>query len=413
MRNFLKVHSWLEICHVIVACIICLWLLNPTSANPKELIPYMILWLGLILVDYGASEFLSIIQRKSFLIMWLWIIVMLFYYCFNHMDFALSYILYAFVFIIGFVYLKEDSRCAALLISGVTLMYYAVIAVNTLIAYQTVPAISRILADGNIDNIVARGGGNYITPFIGSFAYVYSLVLLIPMILVMAKNHSDKKKKLFYFALTFLFSYLVIKSQFMIAVLILFMLIAYLLIMEIKSDRSKALVLLISVFIALTVFLFGGGLFRYLSSIVSSTNFSHRLREIGDALTGVGIGASSDIGSRLRLYGVSIDNFFSHPFFGAGEGDILYSNFGNHSTLLDMFAKYGLIGGVTLLLYYVKPFQLIKSAMTEVEISSYRYILIGLFVLSIVNPTDTKPNMLLVYILAPMIIRMSSVSVKG
>ena len=106
-----------------------------------------------------------------------------------------------------------------------------------------------------------------------------------------------------------------------------------------------------------------------LSEMVPSYNFSVRFKEIADALEG-NVSANTDIGARGSLYQVSINAFLSNPIFGAGDKN-LYVDYGNHSTILDAFAKYGLLGGSLNLLYFYKPISCVKLHLSETSKSIY------------------------------------------
>lgn len=113
---------------------------------------------------------------------------------------------------------------------------------------------------------------------------------------------------------------------------------------------------------------------------------------------------SNHVDAREYVYQKSIDGFINSPLIGNGfkSGNVYSQNkdedsgIGNHSSVLDALAQFGLIGGVPLLLFLFYPFKLSKIKNFD------RLHLIPFYIMSCLNPTIRCYHvMLIVYLIIP------------
>ena len=138
--------------------------------------------------------------------------------------------------------------------------------------------------------------------------------------------------------------------------------------------RRKALVYLFSIVVIVTaIYVYTSGLlidiFDWLADIMPSDRLADRFREISTALFYEDINASrGSLSGRSNLIGISWDTFTSsigHFVFGAGEHFGDNTIIGHHSFFIDTLARYGIIGGALMFMYFKKQYQIIMSVLDK------------------------------------------------
>lgn len=390
----------LQLC---LTCGIVCWLINPVSENIYVLAMMTITWL--VIAGFRNYEALSIIFLKRWYVWaYLWILVLFLYSCVGHVDFSLSYIMYAFCFGIGAYYIVCEDTKAATIITCVSIGYLLIISVSTLQAYEFVPGLSRILANGDINVVIERGGGAFITPFIAGYGGIYGLaVLSVVLMFCGSKKCLPRILRLFLITISIFWIFVVIRAEYLVAVMLIIIGLGYLLISRIKSKRTKLIMSIISVLLLILIFGFGQYFFIWLADRINISNFSIRLRELASFFSGNGLSNVSDAGERLSMYTTSISSFLDAPLFGKGTG-ILFLTYGNHSTILDAFAKYGLIGGIAFIVFYYNPMKNILLQFGDNNQKGYKMFLTLILILALINVADTRVNFALVYIVCPLLL---------
>ena len=138
--------------------------------------------------------------------------------------------------------------------------------------------------------------------------------------------------------------------------------------------KNKSLVVLLTIIIGLlSVFIYSSGLlvnmFDWIADVVPSERLASRFHEISIALYYEDIKASrGSLSGRSDLIGVSWETFTSgigHFIFGVGEhfGDNMI--IGHHSFFIDTLARYGIIGGAVMFVYFKKQYQIIMSELDK------------------------------------------------
>lgn len=137
--------------------------------------------------------------------------------------------------------------------------------------------------------------------------------------------------------------------------------------------RKSFIVILSIAIIVMAIYIVTSGLlvdlFEWIADIIPSERLSKRFSEISTALYYENIDASSgSLSGRNRLIGISWDTFTSsigHFVFGAGEHSNDNMIIGHHSFFIDTLARYGIIGGAMMFVYFKKQYQIIMSYLDK------------------------------------------------
>lgn len=109
--------------------------------------------------------------------------------------------------------------------------------------------------------------------------------------------------------------------------------------------------------------------FDWLAAVIPSERLASRFSEISVALEYEDINASrGSLSSRSDLIGVSWHTFISNVgyfLFGAGEHVKDNTIIGHHCFFVDTLARYGIIGGILVFLYFKKQFQIIMTYLDK------------------------------------------------
>lgn len=138
--------------------------------------------------------------------------------------------------------------------------------------------------------------------------------------------------------------------------------------------KSKAWVYSFSIIIIVsTIYIYVSGsligVFDWLADVIPSDRLAIRFREISAALKYEDFEASSgSLSARNRLIGTSWNTFTSNIgyfVFGAGEHTNNNTIIGHHSFFFDTLARYGIIGGTLMFVYFKKQYQIIMSVLDK------------------------------------------------
>ena len=402
-KEMLKISfNLLWIIELVFAIGISIWLINPISENMVLLLLLTIGWLFIATLRQ-PKNIKNIFLNKRYILTYIWLFVLFGYSIIGHSEYSFSYILLAICFSIGQYYIINKDINAALLIFISCISYYLIICIKTLEAYVDRPGVSRILANGDLDVIISRGGMDYLTPFVAGYDTIYGFVISASLFYYLGfSKETNRLTKYIFLTFAVIFSYLIFKSEYSFAVILLACGIIISYILNLKTDRDKILVMIFVGFILFLTIGFGQVMIEWIADKVPSVNYQVRLYELSSLLYGASVSTSSDIGTRMYLYGISISNFIETPIFGKGTG-VLYDTYGNHSTFMDAFAKYGLVGAIPFIMYYFVPIDKMRSRLGEKESKSYNMITILFLLLMIFNRGDTRTNMCMMYILCPLV----------
>lgn len=382
----------------LVACLYCvLWMINPVSNNIYTIGVAVLVWLLSAFLLNGKTLYNIMLNRKSFLI-WLWPLVMAFYSLAGHMNFSFAYFIYIFIgFMIPFyVFDRNEFACRMIAIIGIG--YSILISIITLYAYRTFPAISRVLSYGSDDLISAQGGLMYKTPFVAGYKNIYMLIFLVVAIGAVYKQINSKPLKALCGVLCLLFIINIIFGQFSIALIILFVGIYGCFVYVQENSRKRLFWCVMAILGGMVVLLCIKPVLLFLAGIFGG-NIATHFKDLVSFLEGSGgVGLTLD---RVYVYRLSIESFFNNPLFGAGTLDALYVSNGNHSSILDSFARFGIFGAVSYFYTFFVPYRLNKKALGEKFQRLYCWLFVLFMLSALFNTMFNYQTLCTIFILVP------------
>ena len=301
-------------------------------------------------------------------------------------DFAtdIYFIAQTFIYPLVTLYLfKCQNQKAVTRIFYIVIISYMVTAVTTYIGCGIFPGASRQIA-GNLDSKDEELFTLYMQYNIGSFAFIYTLVMLLPIAIGMFRTH--KKSILFSVTMMVLIVMTVIRSEYSTA-LIMMVLIAVSFFFP-TNFRFRHIFYL---FIVCGIFyivgkLSLGQLLIDLSQKVESASVSERFYDLGTFFVSNGGAANmeGDVGYRMEFYQKSLDMFKAYPILGGGVQAA-----GGHSFLFDNLGKFGIIGLFATILVYSKIYILFYRPFRFNSWYGYALIVfVVALILATLNPKD-------------------------
>lgn len=245
-----------------------------------------------------------------------------------------------------------------------TLLTFSLILVNIINVYT----IIRNLSYYNLSRLLSTGlymGENSQIAGVASYGYIYGLIfILIALIILFYKTIKDEKRILWFVLATILTSIsVIIVTEFLIAIILLLL---GIIIYFAKLYKIKRM-LIFTITLTLLCLIFAKPIsiiFHKMKGITSfSYNISERMEDIAYFFEG-NLDSSLDIKTRFDVYNKSINTFTKHPIIGVGYNQYIFDNeiIGHHSTFIDEFGKYGIIGALPLFLmiyaYFYKTYKM-------------------------------------------------------
>lgn len=277
--------------------------------------------------------------------------------------------------------LKKGNVRSFQYIIGFVWIAYIITAITTIIGCHYFPEAPREIAAALSTEDPVKYH-MYMNMNIGSLAFIYTLVLMLP-ILVYTIRFSIINR-IISISCLLLFIVTVYTSQYATALLFLFIGI----LPFVLHKKFKATTILLLGACAVIVFLFSkdtlAGLFTYLSSAFQSEILSDRFQSLADLIQGGVNRTDGDIAARQDFYKASFDAFLQSPLWGTGK-----SVGGGHSYVLDVLANYGLIGLGAVILMYRKIYTLFYSTWKRTDSYGYIYLIFIMSIcLAILNPKE-------------------------
>ena len=301
----------------------------------------------------------------------------------RHFGIELYGLLQLFIFpLLGLYFYKYGESRTLKRMFFYVLVSYLVTAITTYFGCKAFPGASRQIA-AMLDSKEAERYALYMSYNIGSFSFVYSLVLLSPIVIYLLR---DKKiPVVFGLVMLIVIALTIIEAEYTIA-LISFVVILLIFFLP-KYIKRRHLITIVIAFVLLYAFgqLFLGQWLVNLSQKTTSEEFAVRLYDLGVFFSsGIVQVENGDMTARLDLYKVSIDAFKAHPLFGSGVKAA-----GGHSFFWDNLGKFGLLGLFAMIIMYSRIFKLFyKSCRNNCW---FGYVSVAFFVaiiFVIVNPKD-------------------------
>lgn len=259
----------------------------------------------------------------------------------------------------------------------IIMVMYLITAVTTYIGTINYPGAARMMATLSSSDLLYR---IYVKKNIGSFAFVYELVLLTPLLVYLTR--SKWVKPIIGYLLIAFFGVVIVATEYGMAVMLYF---ASLLLLVFPKLTSKKLMILLLVLVL--VFVIGAELvanvFEQLSLSVDSETLAERFLAVAETLRGEDELSSATGESRIELYTKSLESFWDTALLGKwGNGGI-----GGHSFVFDTMGNYGLLGIAGLIIVFFTIYKLCLKPYPGEDIFPYLLwtCLLGI-ILMVLNP---------------------------
>ena len=242
-----------------------------------------------------------------------------------------------------YVYIKNDVNMAKRLLVFI-MVFYLITCITTFIGCYIYEGAPRHMSNGNFAENNPDLMALYTSFNIGSFSFVYSLVVLSPLVLFMLKNKIIGS--VFNAIVVVILTAVIIKMEYTTALLLYLSCFALLLLprdftMKQFNRMTIALMLFLFVFAPLLP-----AILDFLSESLGSEQVSERLGSISDLWSYRTVEDDSDLGSRFDLWGQSLKIFADT--FPLGSLD----KAGGHSFIFDNMAKYGIFGLIAMIIVF-------------------------------------------------------------
>ena len=258
----------------------------------------------------------------------------------------------------------------------VVLCIYPVWMFLTIQTYAVVPNISRALAGNDrADTIYWSLRG------VGGYGMVYSIVIMIPILIYILKNIRFRNK--FQTALVWvnliLSVALILMAGYSLALLISVIGIFFILLYKQRGLDSFLKVLLAVIALLIVYILFRNDFLNWIVDITKGSMYERKVVDIINSM--MENQSTGTLEARMVRYQLSWETFIEHPIFGCfiqGSNDV-----GGHSYFLDMFARFGLLGGLSFLYLVIAP--LVKMFRSNRNPSMYLTAIVQVLVLGFTN----------------------------
>ncbi len=272
------------------------------------------------------------------------------------------------------------------ILSYITIIGLTITAITTYLGVLLFPEIARTLAavsESDTEIIAISTQMN-----IGGFDIVYCVVLALPLYFILIEHFANGKvlvEKGLKILVVLLIGMFVLKTQYTTAVLLLFLSVFLIIIFRKVSIKGMIILafLIVLMFESFSDDLVNG--LNHTAEIVNSESISMRLEELADSIN-AGAVSGEDITERSKVYKKSVDIFLANPIIGSWHIEGV-SSVGGHSTVLDLLAYTGSIGGLFIVytIYKVERY-LLGTMKSDINGKYIQIFLMNFFVLSVLNP---------------------------
>lgn len=216
------------------------------------------------------------------------------------------------------------------------LLCYLITSITTSIGCNIYEGAARHMSNGRFAETNPDLMALYTAFNIGTFSFIYSVVILFPLILYILKAHVTN---IFVsISIIVVFSAVIVITEYTTA-LLLFMS-SFILLLLPKGFKKEQLFGLVSVLLFVLV-LFAPilpAIMGFISEMMGSEQVAERLGSISDLWTQRQVDSDSDFSYRIELWSQSLNIFLTS--FPIGSGD----KSGGHSFVFDNMARYGVLG---------------------------------------------------------------------
>lgn len=389
---------------LVAAIIIITSIISNLSSNIIG-IPLAIIWFVLAYLENRKSfstYFLS--NKKLVLFVYFWVIVSIILFVIKN-TFMTSYEIKNIIriainlLIFGYYFYLEDTKSIKFLlkIALITISIYSIFTVRALIES---PNLSRILATENPEKYTGYISNRFVGGY--DFAYGITFVLISLFSVTFNKDFITTKNKLLNYIIIALLTITLLYQQFTIALILLIIGIGINL-LKIRNIRQLMLWIVIITIIVLVMSNYIITLLNFIAKNIKQETISQRIYEVTSLLEEKRLDNTVDLKERTKKYITSFATFLKDPLGLNDEKEI-----GNHSELLDEYAKYGVvIATITIIPIYIY----IKFIYCKLQSNSKRRIWFSITILylvfNIINTTMFINVTILIFFVTPAIIYIS------
>lgn len=243
--------------------------------------------------------------------------------------------------LLGYYVMRNCAQNKTVFFSKIIFWIFLITCITTIIGCTQYPDAARYLAtvsDANEELAVMYDWKN-----IGGYNFVYSLVLVHPLLILGYKRNKINKALALCCSITVLTIsiYSGYTTAFLLSILSSYM---YLLDKDLSPKRLARWLIGAGIIVILFYTVFSNILLK-LSEVISNEDIAYRLKALAGGKTGI----ENSEDNRLELYRMSLNTFLQSPILGAlTSGGIN----GGHSFILDFLAQFGLIGLIILFAMY-------------------------------------------------------------
>jgi hypothetical protein len=376
------------------------------NSSPFKLIFLLIGVICLLVAASFSARWLNDYIKYYLFSFFIIVFIILTHYLFNHYDgFLLNLVDYMLVILfigIGLFLIYIDNQQLDKWILIIFMVAFIITTITTLTNLLININYSRLLASSStseeITQILRRKN-------IGSFDFIYGILVGIPALLILVKNKIGKKAKFILIINLILGTLCVLNANFTTAYLILGLNILVIILPN-RIGFNKFIPLFLFCFLALiyigkSLIIFALNIsLNYINSIMTQ----QKIFDIINFLNGKT--SLNNVTSRSGLIQNSIESFSINPLFGVGAYYNSFDIVGGHSQLIDEIARYGILGCffmfMPIILFVITTIRKLNSNWSK---KAYAISFMFYLILGIVNPIFGYFISLLFYIILPTLIR--------
>jgi oligosaccharide repeat unit polymerase len=246
--------------------------------------------------------------------------------------------------LVAYYLIETNNKEASKAIIKVIIIFTSVTLVSSIIGLHNIPMAARMIATPttSYEELFSFRRMN-----IGGFAFVYTCLFFIPMLIA---SYKMKKIKFWHLFIGLgLISYYVVLTQYATAVLLLILSLVSLFFPK-KIPIKKMVIILVVILITIILTRTYIANMLYYISGRSSYILQVKISAFADVIAGVENNTAS-LAIRQMVYEKSFNAFLKHPLFGSFLTNDNYV-YGGHSFILDTLAQFGIFGLIILGLIY-------------------------------------------------------------
>ena len=291
-----------------------------------------------IMYDFDGFYTVFIGFEKKNWLLYSWIIYLLVESLIRNSQFPLKVVMTIFCLQM-FWYYFDKVKILKRQIVCITIYLIAIIG-NSIFKLIENPLISRELAGASFENAGV---------FMAGYSIIYSSVFIIPFLyfVLLTRRGLTKSKKIVLLTIIVAGSFMIVMAQYTIALILLsgLLIIHHLLFAKINVRINGILIILLVIFVSIVI------IFPLIEdevaiSVGDKLNFlNNRINQLKSYV--LGQKQDSDVlGIRPTLYRNSFDTFKENPIWGVGRNVQDKGIVGEHSEILDLLARHGLLGAL-------------------------------------------------------------------